>query len=42
LDGSELCFRGKSFITDQTDFPKFSINEDVFTGQPSNNEFVII
>ena len=41
-DGAELCFRGKAFITDETDFPKFSINENVFTEQPSNNEFVII
>lgn len=41
-DGAELCFRGKAFITDQTNFPKFSINENIFTQQPSNNEFIII
>jgi hypothetical protein len=41
-DGAELCFRGKAFITDQTNFPKFSINQSVFTEQPSNNEFIII
>jgi hypothetical protein len=41
-DGAELCFRGKSFITDQTTFAKFSINESIFTEQPSSNEFIII
>ncbi len=41
-DGAELCFRGKAYITDDTDFAKFSINENVFTEQSSNNEFVII
>ena len=42
MDGAELCFRGKSFITDQTDFPKFSINNGAYVKQPSNNEFIII
>ena len=42
-DGAELCFRGKIFVTDQTDRPQFTINEGVYTEAPAtSNEYVII
>lgn len=42
-EGATLLWRGKCFVTDQTDLPKYTINEDVYT-EPvqSNNDFVII
>jgi hypothetical protein len=42
-DGLELCWRGKVFVTNQTDLPQFTINEGVYT-QPTqtDNSFIII
>lgn len=42
-EGSTLAWRGKCFVTDQTDLPKYTINENIYS-EPvqSNNEFVII
>jgi len=38
-----LCWRGKCFVTDQTDLPKFTINEGVYDEPTqSSNEFIII
>lgn len=42
-DGSDVIYRSLVYVTDQTDEPKFSINEGVYTEpSQSSNEFVII
>ena len=42
-EGSDLAWRGKVFVTDQTDEVKFSINEGVYTEAPAtSNEYIII
>ena len=41
-EGENLCWRGKIFVTNETDYPKFTINEGKFKPHSTNNEFVII
>ena len=42
-EGSDLVWRGRAFITDQTSLPKFTIAENVFTEPTqSNNEFIVL
>ena len=42
-DGLELIYRGRCFVTSQTDFPKYSVNEGVYTEEASyNNEYIIL
>jgi hypothetical protein len=43
FDGSTLIYRGRVFVTSQTDFDKFSVNEGVYIKEESfNNDFVIL
>lgn len=42
-DGLELIYRGRCFVTSQTDFPKYSVNDGVYVKETSyNNEYIII
>ena len=42
-EGSDLVWRGRAFITDQTSLPNFTIAENVFTEPTqSNNEFIVL
>ena len=41
--GSNLIYRGRAFVTSQTEYDKFFINEGVYTKETSyNNEFIIL
>ena len=43
FDGDNLIYRDRVFVTSQTDYAKFTVNEGVYTEEISyNNEFVII
>jgi hypothetical protein len=43
LEGSDLVWRGRCFATDQTDYPKFTVNDGKFEEyQDNNNEFITI
>jgi hypothetical protein len=43
FDGLELIYRGRCFVTSQTDLPKYSVNEGVYTEEQSfDNDFIII
>jgi len=43
LDGSTLIYRDRVFVTSQTIFDKYTVNEGVYVEEnTSNNEFVII
>jgi hypothetical protein len=43
FDGSELIYRGRVFVTSQTEYDKYTTNSGVYTEETSyNNEFVII
>ena len=42
-DGLELIYRGRCFVTSQTEFDKFSINQGEYTEETSyDNDFIII
>lgn len=42
-EGAALIWKGKAYVTDQTDYPVYTINQDKFTEYQNNdNEFVII
>ena len=42
-DGLELIYRGRCFVTSQTEFDKFSINQGEYTEETSHdNDFIII
>lgn len=42
-DGEELCWRGRCFVTDQTNLPKYTLNDGAYD-EPvqSDNSFVIV
>jgi len=41
--GSNLIYRGKAFVTSQTEYDKFFVNEGVYTEEQSyDNEFIIL
>jgi len=41
--GSNIIYRGRAFVTSQTEYDKFFINEGVYTKETSyNNEFIIL
>jgi len=43
FDGSNLIYRGRVFVTSQTEYDKYTTNEGVYTEETSyNNEFVIL
>jgi hypothetical protein len=43
FNGSTLIYRDRVFVTSQTDFDKFSVNEGVYIKEESfNNDFVIL
>lgn len=43
LEGSDLVWRGRAYVTDQSNLPKFEVNEGEFTEPTqSNNDFIII
>ena len=43
FDGSNLIYRDRVFVTSQTNFPKYTVNEGVYKEETSNtNEFIII
>ena len=43
FDGDDLIYRDRVFVTSQTDYANFTVNEGVYTEEISyNNEFVII
>ena len=42
-DGLDLIYRGRCFVTSQTDFPKYSVNDGEYTEETSyNNEYIIL
>jgi hypothetical protein len=43
FDGSNLIYRDRVFVTSQTEYDKFTVNQNVYTEETSyDNEFVII
>ena len=43
FSGLELLWRGRAFVTDQTELPKYSINENKFDEYDgNNNEFIVL
>ena len=42
LDGATLVYRGRVFVTSQTDFDKYTVNENQYTEHTSTNDFVIL
>ena len=43
FDGNNLIYRDRVFVTSQTDYPKYTVNEGVYKEENSNtNEFIIV
>jgi len=43
LDGSTLIYRDRVFVTSQTEFDKFTVNQNIYTEEESyNNEFILL
>ena len=43
FNGSNLIYRDRVFVTSQTEYDKFTVNQNVYTEETSyDNEFVII
>jgi hypothetical protein len=43
FDGSNLIYRDRVFVTSQTEYDKFTVNQNLYTEETSyDNEFVII
>ena len=43
LSGSTLIYRDRVFVTSQTEFDKFTVNENIYSEEDSyNNEFILI
>ena len=43
LDGSTLIYRDRVFVTSQTEFDKFTVNQNIYTEEESyNNEFIVL
>jgi hypothetical protein len=43
LDGSTLIYRDRVFVTSQTEYDKFTVNQNVYTEEQSyDNEFILL
>ena len=43
LDGSTLIYRDRVFVTSQTEFDKYTVNQNIYTEEESyNNEFILL
>jgi len=43
FDGSTLIYRDRVFVTSQTEFDKFTTNQNIYTEEESyNNEFILL
>jgi len=43
FDGSTLIYRDRIFVTSQTEFDKFTVNQNIYTEEESyNNEFILL
>lgn len=43
FDGSNLIYRDRVFVTPQTEFDKFTVNQNIYTEEQSyNNEFILL
>jgi hypothetical protein len=43
LDGSTLIYRDRVFVTSQTEYDKYTVNQNVYTEETSyDNEFILL
>ena len=43
FDGSTLIYRDRVFVTSQTEYDKYTVNQNIYTEEESyNNEFILL